>query len=50
VAVASASASSFPAPRAEFVDPLRNRVAAITGADVGVDATASNAFKPFTPV
>ena len=32
-AVASASASSFAAPRAEFVDPLRSRVAAITGAE-----------------
>ena len=36
--------------RAEFVPPRRNLVAAITGADTGVDTMASNAFKPLTPV
>jgi hypothetical protein len=37
-------------PRAEFVDPLRSRVAAISGAEVGVETTASSAFKPLMPV
>jgi len=31
--LASTSARSFPAPRAEFLDHFRNRPAAITGAD-----------------
>jgi hypothetical protein len=34
------------APRAEFVEPRRSRVAAINGADNGVDTTASSAFEP----
>ena len=34
--------------RAELVVPARNRVAAITGRDNGVDTTASSAFRPFT--
>jgi hypothetical protein len=29
---------------------LRNRAAAITGADDGVETIASSAFSPFTPV
>jgi len=48
--VASASASSFAAPRAELVEPLRSRVAAINGADSGVDTTASRALSPLMPV
>ena len=47
--VTRASATNRAAPRAEFADPFRSRVAAITGADDGVDAMARNAFKPFTP-
>jgi hypothetical protein len=46
--VARASATSRAAPRAELVEPFRNRVAAITGADVGVDTVAGSAFSPFT--
>jgi len=45
--VARASATSRAAPRAE---PFRSRVAAITGADSGVDTVAITAFNPFTPV
>jgi hypothetical protein len=41
-----ASVRNLPAPRAEFVEPFRRRVAAITGADNGVESTASSAFKP----
>src|SRR5512144_415310 len=48
-AVRTASATNRAAPRAEFADPFRSRVAAITGADDGVEAVARNAFKPFTP-
>jgi len=44
--VTRASATNRPAPRAEFVDPLRNLAAAITGAET----TASSRFKPCTPV
>ncbi len=44
-----ASATSRAAPRAEFADPLRNRVATITGADDGVDTVASSALRPLTP-
>jgi len=33
---------------AEFVGPRRSRVAAITGADRGVETIASSAFKPLT--
>ena len=45
-----ASATSRAAPRAEFADPFRSRVATITGAEDGVDAVARNAFNPSTPV
>jgi hypothetical protein len=38
------------APRALLVEPLRNRTAAITGAEDGVETMASRAFRPFTPV
>jgi len=31
-----------------LVDPFRSRVAAITGAEIGVDTTPSSAFRPFT--
>ena len=47
--VTRASATNRAAPRAEFADPFRSRVATITGADDAVDAVARNAFKPFTP-
>ena len=47
--VARASATSRAAPRAELVEPLRSWVAAITGADSGVDTVAITAFNPFTP-
>jgi len=33
-----------------LVPPRRNRVAAISGADVGVETIPSNAFRPLTPV
>lgn len=45
-----ASASSFAVPRTEFVEPMRSRVAAITGTDSGVDRVASSALSPLTPV
>jgi len=32
------------APRTEFVEPLRSRVAAITGTDSDVDSVASSAL------
>jgi len=48
-AVTNASARSRDAPRGEFVEPLRNRVATITGAAVGVETIPSSAFNPFTP-
>ena len=48
-AVASASPINRNAPLAEFVAPLRSRVAAITGALSGVDTVATSAFNPFTP-
>ena len=47
--VFTASATRRAAPRAEFADPLRSRVATITGAESGVDTVASNALRPFTP-
>jgi len=50
LAVRKASATNRGAPRAEFVDPFRSRAAATTGADDGVETTASSAFRPFTPV
>lgn len=50
LAVIRASATNRAAPRAEFAPPLRNRAAAITGAEQGVETTASSAFRPFTPV
>jgi hypothetical protein len=49
LAVTSASATSRAAPRAEFVDPRRSLVAAITGAASGVLIVAISAFNPFTP-
>jgi len=48
-AVFSASATSREAPRALFAFPDRNRVAAITGRDSGVDTIPISAFRPFTP-
>jgi hypothetical protein len=44
-----ASATRRAAPRAEFADPLRSRVATITGAEDGVETMASSAFRPSTP-
>ncbi len=38
------------APRGELVEPFRSLVAAITGADVGVDSVPTNAFRPLMPV
>jgi hypothetical protein len=49
-AVTSASATNRPAPRAEVAEPFRSRDAAITGAPVGVEMTASSALRPCTPV
>jgi len=46
--VTNASATRRAAPRAEFVDPFRSRVAAITGAAAGVLIVASSALMPFT--
>src|SRR4029453_13443636 len=43
-AVTIASATSRSAPRAEFVCPLRSRVAQMTGADSGVLTVAISAF------
>ena len=48
--VTRASATIRAAPRAEFAGPRRNLVATTTGAEIGVDTIASNAFKPFTPL
>jgi len=48
--VARASATSLAGPRAEFADPFRSLVAAITGAASGVDSVAIIALRPFTPV
>ena len=48
--VTNASDTSLAAPRAELVPPRRNLVAASTGAEVGVETMASNAFSPLTPV
>ena len=47
-AVTRASATNRAAPFAEFVAPRRSRVAAITGAETGVETTARSAFKPLT--
>ena len=47
---ARASASSLAAPRTEFTAPRRSRVAAIIGADSGVEIVASSALSPFTPM
>ena len=44
-----ASATSRAAPRAEFADPLRSRVATITGAADALETVASSAFNPLTP-
>src|SRR5450759_106862 len=49
VAAASASATSRGAPRAEFVEPFRSRVATITGAASGLLTVASSAFKALHP-
>jgi len=48
--VAMASATIRAAPRAEFVPPRRNRVATISGGDVGVQTVAISAFRPLTPL
>ena len=50
VAVMSASATNRWAPFALFVDPLRSRVAVMTGALVGVLTIPISAFRPLTPV
>jgi hypothetical protein len=42
--------TSRAAPRAEFAEPRRSLVAAITGAATGVDTVAISALRPFTPV
>ena len=49
-AVTRVSAISRAAPRAEFADPLRSRVPAMTGAVNGVEITPSRTFRPRTPV
>src|SRR5664280_1373987 len=48
-AAASASATSRGAPRAEFVEPFRSRVATITGAASGLLTVASSAFQALHP-
>jgi hypothetical protein len=50
LAVTRASATIRAARRAELVGPRRNRVATTTGAEIGVDTIASNAFKALTPL
>jgi hypothetical protein len=45
-----ASASSFAASRTEFVVPRCSLVAAITGANSGVETVASSTFSLLTPV
>jgi hypothetical protein len=47
--VARASAVILAAPRAEFADPLRSRVATITGEAFAVVTVAAIAFRPRTP-
>ena len=47
-AVTSASATNRAASLAEFVGPRRSQVAAITGAEIGVETIASSAFRPLT--
>ena len=47
-AVRMVSATNAAAPRAEFEGPLRSLVAAITGADRGVETMPSSAFRPLT--
>jgi hypothetical protein len=47
--LARVSATNRAAPRAELVAPRRNLVAAITGAEAGVDTVAINALSPSTP-
>ncbi len=47
-AVAMARAARLAAPRAEAALPPRSRVAAITGAAIGVLMTAASAFSPRT--
>lgn len=46
---ANASLASRTTPRGEPAEPLRNRWAAITGANVSPDTVASRAFRPRTP-
>src|SRR5665647_944905 len=46
--VARASATSWDAPLGEYVEPLRRRVAAISGADSGVEMIAKSALSPLT--
>lgn len=47
-AVRMLSVTNAAAPRAELVGPLRRRVAAITGADRGVETIPSSALRPLT--
>ena len=47
-AVPIACAAMLAAPRAEAAFPPRSRVAAITGAAIGVLMTAASAFRPRT--
>jgi hypothetical protein len=49
-ATCNASVTKVAAPRASGRSPRRSRVAAITGAANGVEAVATNAFNPLTPV
>ena len=44
-----ASVTRRAAPRAEFADPFRSRVATITGAMTGVEMVARSALRPLTP-
>src|SRR3954452_18102794 len=46
-AMVRVSATSRAAPRVELVGPLRRRVAAMTGAEIGVDTIPTSAFNPF---
>jgi len=48
-AATRASLTSRAAPRALLTEPLRSRVAVITGALSGVLAVAISALRPFTP-
>jgi hypothetical protein len=48
LAVVSVAATNDAAPRTELVEPFRSRVAATTGAAVGVLRVPINAFNPLT--